>query len=604
MKSFKRLLSLCLCLVLVLVLCPTSRAEVAADDPLKYLSYEITNGTVTITGYYGSLDHLIIPDTIEGLPVTKIGKMAFYECKPYSSITIPASVTYIGDLALGGPRNVMDYLDIYFLGDRPDFHRFALGNYLSYELSYTYGDDGLEITAYYPIHNSTWTDNTPGRCGAYMVWWTARHDRDEGTLTTPATCTTWGNYQYTCMTCGKIETEYIQPLGHSWDEGTLITPSTCTTKGSHLHTCTVCGETDIDPEPALGHSWDEGTLVTAPTCTAVGRRLYTCTVCGDTKTTTVSPLYHSWDEGTVVSLPTCTEPGLIDYTCKTCGDVIRKETPDATGHQFQRGVWVTQPGCETTGQKSYTCSTCGFIKYATFAANGHSLDEGTVISLPTCTEPGQIDYTCKTCGDVIREETPDATGHTEVTDPGFAPTCTSTGLTDGTHCTTCNQVVIPQEVIPIVHSYKTVAVNATCTEDGSITSTCTLCGHISVATIPAPGHSYEAVIVAPTCTEEGTNTSTCTTCGDVIVGTIPATGHQFEDGSCIHCGEPEAVSLPGDVNGDGKVNIMDVAKLYAHIKGTLLIEDETQLRQADLTGDGNVNILDIAKLYTSVKGTE
>ena len=57
----------------------------------------------------------------------------------------------------------------------------------------------------------------------------------------------------------------------------------------------------------------------------------------------------------------------------------------------------------------------------------------------------------------------------------------------------------------------------------------------------------------------------------------------------------------GDVTGDGKVNIMDVAKLYAHVKGTP-ITDEYALTCGDTTGDGKYNIMDVAKLYSHVKG--
>lgn len=60
--------------------------------------------------------------------------------------------------------------------------------------------------------------------------------------------------------------------------------------------------------------------------------------------------------------------------------------------------------------------------------------------------------------------------------------------------------------------------------------------------------------------------------------------------------------VKGDVTGDGKVNIMDVAKLYAHVKGTELT-DPYALSCGDTTDDGKINIMDVAKLYAYVKGT-
>ncbi|MBR3630135.1 MAG: glycoside hydrolase family 9 protein [Oscillospiraceae bacterium] len=58
------------------------------------LTYAIEDGNVTITGFDGSTKTVKIPDKIDGNPVTKIGKTAFYETD-ITSVTIPEGVTYI-----------------------------------------------------------------------------------------------------------------------------------------------------------------------------------------------------------------------------------------------------------------------------------------------------------------------------------------------------------------------------------------------------------------------------------------------------------------------------------------------------------------------------
>ena len=62
-------------------------------------NYTTDNGTITITGYTGPEGSVVIPGTINGLPVTRIGDRAFFQCSSLTSVTIPNSVTSIGAFA-------------------------------------------------------------------------------------------------------------------------------------------------------------------------------------------------------------------------------------------------------------------------------------------------------------------------------------------------------------------------------------------------------------------------------------------------------------------------------------------------------------------------
>ena len=64
------------------------------------------------------------------------------------------------------------------------------------------------------------------------------------------------------------------------------------------------------------------------------------------------------------------------------------------------------------------------------------------------------------------------------------------------------------------------------------------------------------------------------------------------------------IYLLGDVSGDGRVNVGDVAQLYGHIRKTNLLTDEYALACADVTGDGRLNVGDTATLYSHVKNTK
>ena len=65
-------------------------------------SYTIANGAATITGYTGTSQTVVIPETIGGYPVTAIGDRAFYARNNLISITMPKTVTSIGAYAFYG----------------------------------------------------------------------------------------------------------------------------------------------------------------------------------------------------------------------------------------------------------------------------------------------------------------------------------------------------------------------------------------------------------------------------------------------------------------------------------------------------------------------
>ena len=79
MKTIQALLAFFDCAVLPL-------HAAGLDD----LTYTTTNGEVTITDCdTAATGELVIPDTIEGNPVTSIGQQAFRGCTSQTSITTP-----------------------------------------------------------------------------------------------------------------------------------------------------------------------------------------------------------------------------------------------------------------------------------------------------------------------------------------------------------------------------------------------------------------------------------------------------------------------------------------------------------------------------------
>lgn len=80
-------------------------------------------------------------------------------------------------------------------------------------------------------------------------------------------------------------------------------------------------------------------------------------------------------------------------------------------------------------------------------------NETTVEFEPSCTAQGYTQYYCADCGEYLyTDDYEDALGHTETVTPGYAATLTATGLSDGVHCSVCNEVLEKQQNIPCLAS--------------------------------------------------------------------------------------------------------------------------------------------------------
>ena len=138
--------------------------------------------------------------------------------------------------------------------------------------------------------------------------------------------------------------------------------------------------------------------------------------------------------------------------------------------------------------------------------------------------------------------------HTIVVDKGYPATCTSTGLTDGSHCETCGEVIKAQEVIPM---------------------------HPDTMVVKGYPATYE---------KDGlTDGVRCKRCGTWVV-----------ERQVI----PKLIRY-GDVNQDGQVTIEDATLLQKFI-AELVTFNEDQKRAADTNGDGQIRIDDVTEIQKYV----
>ena len=111
-------------------------------------------------------------------------------------------------------------------------------------------------------------------------------------------------------------------------------------------------------------------------------------------------------------------------------------------------------------------------------ADGHNVVIDKAVE-PTCTKTGLTEGShCSICGaTLIAQKTIPAKGHTEVVDKAVAATCTKTGLTEGKHCSVCNAVIKTQTVVPAKgHKYVDTVVKPTYTAKGYTLHKCSVCG--------------------------------------------------------------------------------------------------------------------------------
>lgn len=243
------------------------------------------------------------------------------------------------------------------------------------------------------------------------------------------------------------------------------------------------------------------------------------------------------DKKELVKMATCTEDGEWLIYCLYCNTQYTTEVIPATGHEWGDKKQIREAGCVTTGEVQYTCQNCNEVKTETTPAKGHTIvtDKGVT---PTCTQSGLTEGKhCSVCNEVIRKQKKLAPKkHHAVTDKAVEATCSKEGLTEGKHCSVCNQVLVEQKKVRKKRHVlqKKKGTPATCTEYGWTDRIfCTVCNTVTQRRVRIAPLGHKIVTdkaVEATCTESGlTEGKHCSVCKKVITRQqeIPAKGHKI-----------------------------------------------------------------------------
>ena len=206
------------------------------------------------------------------------------------------------------------------------------------------------------------------------------------------------------------------------------------------------------------------------------------------------------------------------------------ETPQLGDHEHKFSEWyvLVEATCTDSGMMERVCS-CGLQETQTIDAYGHREILIEAVE-PTCTEQGYSEgIQCEVCYEMLQEPVMlEAFGHTyeiSVVDP----TCTEQGYT--TFTCHCGEQYTESYVEPIGHEFTEwhVALEPTCTKEGTQQRQCVFCGLVEEQGIERIEHVYSMTVIEPTCTAQGYTEYTCISCMDRYVDLYTeALGHRFD----------------------------------------------------------------------------
>ncbi|MCD7828785.1 MAG: amidase domain-containing protein [Clostridiales bacterium] len=155
------------------------------------------------------------------------------------------------------------------------------------------------------------------------------------------------------------------------------------------------------------------------------------------------------------------------------------------------------------GSWGWVClSYMSYVAHVDAPQLDHTFGEWYTVKQATCTTDGLMRRVCSRCGKV-EEKTVSKGGHV----PGAAATCTTAQV-----CTACGTTLVPA-LGHYMGDWETVT-EPTCISDGLARKDCSRCNYYETKVLEKSGHDYIAEVAAATCTGEGYITYTCSVCGD------------------------------------------------------------------------------------------
>ncbi len=282
-------------------------------------------------------------------------------------------------------------------------------------------------------------------------------------------------------------------------------------------------------EKECTHEWGEWSVSVPATCSAQGTKQRKCSLCEETQSDYIDIAAHIYDMENIVWTWNGYETAVATLSCTMDNTHARQINANITNEI------TTSATCVESGVKTYTATiklegvTYTATKNETIAALGHieTIDEAVAA---TCETTGLTEGShCSVCNQVViaQQETAKAS-HTEAIIQAIAATCSAEGATEGKKCSVCDEILVaPQPTNKIAHIEETIyAVSATCAATGLTEGKkCSICNEILVAQQPTDKipHTETTVMgISPSCSAEGlTAGKKCSVCQEITLAQEP-----------------------------------------------------------------------------------
>ena len=326
----KRGISLLLSLLMVFSLLPFGAA---ANDSYPY-PYEISDGHVILTYTDRAVGDLVIPDTIEGYPVTEVGSWAFQWSTGLTSVVIPDSVVAIRYGAFHDCENLKSV---------------QLPKDITVIEQYTFQWTGLNSIE---IPNKVTTIKEEAFFEARQLKY----------IVLPVSLNTVEKDAF--KGCTALNTVYYAGTEAQW-QSIAIDEGNEPLQNADVHFNSSAPDPaespDVTPLPCT-HSETVTLGAKDATCTEEG---YTgdqyCPGCGEIVQygSSIPAKGHDWGDWEVATAPTCTEKGVETRVC--ANDSTHTETRDveAKGHELEKTDAVPATKEQSGNIEYYTCASCG-----------------------------------------------------------------------------------------------------------------------------------------------------------------------------------------------------------------------------------------------------